>query len=155
MTTATKVLEALGFVDENGELHLDEPLDIPPSRVRVSVFVDADTTFSDGRIRTAKQAFDAYVEKAKDVDIVQEILLVGDGIETTIYTVVDTPWMDSKARRPVYDAEAEIVRAMARPVSDFQIVNLQLPRNSSMDARVGNLRSKARASWKRSDDFSG
>lgn len=152
MTTAINMIEATGFVDERGELHLDEPLDMPPGRVSVSI--EYDDTGDNGRIWSAQQAFDVYVQKVKDVDIVQEVLLVGEGIETTIYTIIDTPLMHSESRYPVYDAEAEISRATERPMADFQIVNVQPPRKSSMDARVNNLRSKARASWKRTDDFS-
>lgn len=152
MTTAAKTMKATGFVDERGELHLDEPLEMPPGRV--SVLVEYDDTGDDRRIWSAQQAFDVYVQRVKDVDIVQEVLLVGEGIETTIYTIIDTPLMHSESRYPVYDAEAEISRATEKPMADFQIVNVQPPRKSSMDVRVNNLRSKSRASWKRSDDLS-
>ena len=37
MTTAAKTMKATGFVDERGELHLDEPLEVPPGRVSVLI----------------------------------------------------------------------------------------------------------------------
>ena len=155
MTTARKLktLKATGFVDERGELHIDEMLEMPPGRV--SLLVEYDDTADNGRIWSVRQAFDAYVQKVKDIAIVQEVLLVGEGIETTIYTIIDTPMMYGESQYPVFDAESEIVRAIERPITDFRIVNLQPYRKSYTDARVNNLRSKARASWKRSNDFSG
>ena len=154
MTTVLKTLETTGFIDESGQLHINEPIDMPPTRVRVSLLM-LDEELDDKRIWSAEQAFDIFVQKVKDTDIVCQVLLVGEGIETTIYTVTLSLWEQSEARTLVYDAESEVVRAMSKPLVDFQIVNLESPSELSSNMRVKNLRSRARASWKRSDNISG
>ena len=155
MTTVMKTLETTGFIDESGQLHIDEPLDVPPASVSVSLLMLDYDELDDKRIWSAEQAFDVYVRKVKNSDIVWQVLLVGEGIETTIYTVTSSLWKQSEARSPVYDAESEVVRAMNKPLVAFQVVNLESPSELSSNMRVKNLRLQARVSWKRSDCTSG
>ena len=155
MTTATKTLEATGFIDESGQLHIDEPIDLPAARVRVSLLMLDYEELDHKRIWSAEQAFDIYVQKVRNTDIVWQVLLVGEGIETTIYTVTSSLWKRSEARTPVYDAESEVIHAMSKPFADFQVINLESPSELQSNRRLKNLRLQARASWKRSDKISG
>ena len=118
MAIAMKTLEATGFVDESGNLHLDEPLDMPPARVRISIFIDGDGTGDDGRLISVKQVCDFFVNKAKHLEVVQEIALVGEGVSIEIWTVTSTSRMDFEARYPIYDIQAEVACA-----TDSAIVN--------------------------------
>ena len=145
MTTTDKTLEVLGFVDENGELHLDEPLDVPPGRVSVSI--EYDDTGDDGRLTSVKQVCDFFVEKAKRLDVVLEIALVGENEACTeIWTVTSAARMDSEARFPVYDIQAEVARATDRPIVGFRVVNLpDFPSRNLADM----LPLGAKSLWKR------
>jgi hypothetical protein len=60
MATAVKTLKATGFVDESGRLHLDDPLDTPSGRVRVSVLIEYDEPVDDGRITSIAQVCDFF-----------------------------------------------------------------------------------------------
>ena len=151
MTTATKpkTLKATGFVDERGELHLDEPLEMPPCRVSVLVEYDESetTAANDGRLHSVRQVCDFFVKKAKRLEVVQEIFLVGarDGC-TEIWTVTSTARMDFESRYPVYDIQAEVSRATDRPIVGFHVVNLDDFPSRSLEDR---LPLGAKSLWKR------
>ena len=151
MTTATKskTLKATGFVDERGELHLDEPLGMPPGRVSVLVEYDESEIIAadDGRLHSVRQVCDFFVKKAKRLEVVQEILLVGEHEACTeIWTVTSTAKMDSEARYPVYGIQAEVARATDRPIVGFRVVNLpDFPSRNLADM----LPHGAKSLWKR------
>ena len=130
MTIATKLktLKTTGFVDERGELHLDEPLRMSPCRVSVLIEYDESETIAadDGRLHSVRQVCDFFVKKAKLLEVVQEILLVGEREACTeIWTVTSTDEMDFEARYPVYDIQSEIACATDRPIVGFHVVNLE------------------------------
>jgi hypothetical protein len=64
-----------------GQLHLDEPLDMSPACVRISLSALDYEELDDKRIWSAEQAFDIYLHKVKNTDIVWQALL--GGCETT------------------------------------------------------------------------
>ena len=147
MTTATKTLEALGFVDENGELHLDEPLDLSSTRVRVSIVVESGRAANNGRMTSVRQVCDFFVKKAKHLDVVQEILLVGENEACTeIWTVTSTSNMDFEARYPIYDIQAEVARATDRPIVGFHSLTIE---NLRADGATDILPRGAKSLWKR------
>ena len=147
MTTADKALEVLGFVDEKGELHLDEPLDMPPGRVHISIVVEGDGTADDGRMTSVRQVCDFFVKKAKHLDVVQEILLVGEYEACTeIWTVTSTSDMDFEARHPIYDIQAEVARATDRPIVGFHVLTIE---NFRTDDATDTLPIGAKLLWKR------
>ena len=146
MATAVKTLEATGFVDESGRLHLDDPLDTPSGRVRVSVLIEYDEPVDDGRITSIAQVCDFFVSKAKHLDVVQEIALVGEGVSTEIWTVTSTSRMDFEARYPIYDIQAEVARATDGAIVNFHVVNLE---DFRADYSAGILPSGAKSLWKR------
>ena len=147
MITATKTLEALGFVDENGELHLDEPLDLSSTRVRVSIVVESDRAADNGRMTSVRQVCDFFVKKAKLLDVVQEILLVGEYEACTeIWTVASADRMDFEAHSQIYDIQGEVARSTDRPIVGFRVVNLQ---DFCADDYVGNPFNSVQSLWKR------
>ena len=146
MTIAIKTLEATSFVDESGNLHLDEPLDMPPARVRISIFIDGDGTGDDGRLISVKQVCDFFVNKAKRLEVVQEIALVGEGVSIEIWTVTSTSRMDFEARYPIYDIQAEVAGATDSAIVNFHVVNLE---DLRADYSAGVLPSGAKSLWKR------
>lgn len=145
MATAIKTMEATGFVDERGELHLDEPLDMPPGRVSVSI--EYDDTGDDEGLTSVKQVCDFFVEKAKRLDVVLEIALVGeDEACTEIWTVTSTSDMDFEARYPIYDIQAEVARATDRPIVGFHVLTIE---NFRTDDMTDILPRGAKSLWKR------
>ena len=128
MTTAARTMKATGFVDERGELHLDEPLRMSPCRVSVLIEYDESETIEadDGQLHSVRQVCDFFVKKAKCLEVVQEVLLVGENeASTEIWTVTSTDQMDFEARYPVYDIQSEVACATDRPIVGFHVVNLE------------------------------
>ena len=144
MTIAVKTLEVLGFVDENGELHIDAPLDIPPARVRVSIMIEES---DNGKMTSIGQVCDFYVKKAKRLEVVQEIALVGENEACSeIWTVTSTARMDFESRYPIYDIQSEIARATDRAIVGFRVINLQ---DFPYDNPVEILPDGSKSLWKR------
>ena len=145
MTTVAKTMKATGFVDERGELHLDEPLEMPPGRV--SVVIEYENTADDGQMTSVRQVCDFFVKKAKRLEVVQEVLLVGENEACTeIWTVTSTDRMDFEARYPVYNIQSEVACATDRPIVGFHVVNLEdFPSRNLEDV----LPLGAKSLWKR------
>ena len=151
MTTAKKLkmLKTTGFVDDRGELHLDEPLGMSPCRVSVLVEYDESETIAedDERLHSVRQVCDFFVKKAKRLEVVQEILLAGENEACTeIWTVTSTARMDFEAHYPIYDIESEVARATDRPIVGFHVVNLEDFPSRSLEDR---LPLGAKSLWKR------
>ncbi len=145
MTTAAKTMKATGFVDERGELHLDEPLEVPPGRV--SVLIEYENTADDRRLISVGQVCDFFVKKAKRLEVVQEVLLVGENeASTEIWTVLSADRMDFEAHNPIYDIQSEVARSTDRPLVGFRVVNLQDFRYGDS---AGNLPDGVKSLWKR------
>lgn len=149
MTTAAKTMKATGFVDERGELHLDEPLRMSPCRVSVLIEYDESETIvvDDGQLHSVRQVCDFFVKKAKRLEVVQEILLVGENEACTeIWTVASADRMDFEAHYPIYDIQSEVARSTDRPIVGFHVINFQDFRYGDS---AGNLPDGVKSLWKR------
>ena len=131
MKKAMKAVETTGIVDSEGRLILGDLMkEIGPGPVRVILLLPDDnaetTTTRDGRMTSVRQVCDFFVKKAKQLDVVQEVALVGeDEACTEIWTVTSLARMDFEAHNPIYDIQAEVARSTDRPIVGFRVVNLQ------------------------------
>ena len=152
MKKTMKAVETAGVVDSEGRLILGDLMkELGPGPVRVILLLPDDntgtTTTHDGRMTSVRQICDFFVKKAKQLDVVQEILLVGENEACTeIWTVASAARMDFEAHHPIYDIQAEVAHSTDRPIVGFRVVNLQ-------DLRVrdsaGNLPDGVKLLWKR------
>lgn len=131
MKKAMKAVETMGVVDFEGRLVLsDSPEELGSEPVRVILLLtdgNAETaTIHDGRMTSIKQVCDFFVKKAKRLETVLEIILVGENeICPEIWTVTSATRTDSNARYPIYDIQSEVARATDSAIVDFRVVNLQ------------------------------
>lgn len=88
-----------------------------------------------------------YVNKLKEIDVVQEIRSYQDEDCITIMALVTTAPFDDLARAPVYEAQLDVIQEVDQPVVDFRVINLmELSGRSVADV----LPSEGRVLWKRS-----
>ena len=80
------------------------------------------------KLTSPEEVIEAYVERVKAIPAVREVRLLGGDLEEpgpTVWTVIAAPPFDFEARRPMYEAEAEILRAAGGPLVGFRLVNLE------------------------------
>ncbi len=74
-------------------------------------------------VQTPGQAYDAYLGLVSAVKSIREIML-SDGDTPTIWTVTMAAPFDTAARKPLYDAQLEVLRACEGLFVSFRIINL-------------------------------
>ena len=90
----------------------------------------------------------AFVKIISDVDIVQQVYLSETENLATIWAVIDAPPFEDNLRKPVYEAELEILRMSEDDVRlDFDILNIQeLPKPRKL---ANIIPMNAKLAWRR------
>ena len=152
MKKAMKAVETMGVVDAEGRLILGDLMEeLGPGPVRVILLLPDDNAGTaithDGRMTSVRQVCDFFVKKAKHLEVVQEIALVGeDDVLPQIWTVTSAGRMDFEARHPIYDIEGDIARSTDRYIVEFRVVNIQ---DYPPHRQSNILPATAKSLWKR------
>ena len=103
---------------------------------------------TEGKISSPQEARDLYVEKVKQLEVVQEVRYFGSEDAICILTLISAPPWDNRARRPVYEAQGEVIDTFTKPMIDFRLIHLnEFPGRSQEDF----LPSDTELIWKRTD----
>lgn len=152
MKKAMKAVETMGVVDAEGRLILGDLMEeLDPGPVRVILLLPDDNagtvTTHDGRMTSVRQICDFFIKKAKHLEVVQEVALVGeDDVLPQIWTVTSAGRMDSEALYPIYDIQGDIARATERSIVEIRIANVQdYPPHRQSNVLPAN----AKSLWKR------
>ena len=147
-----KAVETTGVVDAEGKLILGDLMDeLGPGPVRVILLLPDDNAGTaithDGRMTSVRQVCDFFVKKAKHLEVVQEIALVGeDDVVPQIWTVTSAGRMNSEALYPIYDIQSDIARSIDRAIVEIRVVNLQ---DFPSHRQSNILPATAKSLWKR------
>ena len=152
MKKTMRAIETTGIIDSDGKLNLGDLMEeLGPGPVRVILLLPDDHAGTamthDGRLTSVRQVCDFFVKKAKCLEVVQEILLVGENEACTeIWTVASADRMDFEAHYPIYDIQSEVARSADRPIVGFRVVNFQEFRYSDS---AYNFPGGVKSLWKR------
>jgi hypothetical protein len=66
-----------------------------------------------------------FIDKIQSIGAVREVLLVEDEDEATIWTVISATPFEDEIRRPVYEAQLEVLQSVDQALVDFRLVNIE------------------------------
>ena len=152
MKKAMKAVETTGVVDSEGRLILGDLMEeLGPGPVRVILLLPDDNAGTaithDGRMTSVRQVCDFFVKKAKHLEVVQEIALVGEhDVLPQICAVTSAARMDFEALYPIYDIQSDISRATDRAIVEIRVLNRQ---DFPPHRQANILPASAKSLWKR------
>jgi len=71
------------------------------------------------------EAARAFVERARTLSHVQQILIEESRVPARIWTIIFAPPFEDSYRVPVYEAEMAIHQQEAYPLVEFRLINMQ------------------------------